>query len=77
MLLNKLKESTNILNKLKDEINNDKKIISDLCSKVDEYDVMTDCMEQEYEEKCNEHRTKISSIKMYYEEIIKKIVHAV
>ena len=42
------------------------------CSKVDEYEVMIDCMEQEYEEKCNEHRTEISSIKMYYEEIIKK-----
>ena len=42
------------------------------CSKVDEYEVMIDCMEQEYEEKCNEHRTDISSIKTYYEEIIKK-----
>ena len=30
MLLNKLKESTNLLNELKDEINNDKKIISDM-----------------------------------------------
>ncbi len=72
MLLDKLKESTNLLNELKDEINDDKKIISDLCSKVDEYDVMIDCMEQEYEVKCNEHCTKISFIKTYYEEIIKK-----
>ena len=72
MLLDKLKESTNLLNELKDEINDDKKTISDLCSKVDEYEVMIDCMEQEYEEKCNEHCTKISSIKTYYEEIIKK-----
>ena len=72
MLLNKLKESTNLLNELKDEINDDKEIMSDLCSKVNEYEVMIDCMEQEYGEKCNEHPTKISSIKTYYEEIIKK-----
>ena len=72
MLFIKLKESTNLINELKDEVNDEKKVILDLCSKVDEYEVIIDCMEQEYEEKCNEHCTKISSIKAYYEEIIRK-----
>jgi methyl-accepting chemotaxis protein len=72
MLFIKLKESTNLINKLKDEVNDEKKVILDLRSKVDEYEVIIDCMEQEYEEKCNEHCTKISPIKAYYEEIIRK-----
>ena len=71
MLLNRLKESTNLINELKDEISDNTKIVLDLHSKVDEYEVMIDCMEQEYEEKCKEHRTKISSIEALYEEIIK------
>ena len=72
MLYNKLRESSNLINELKDEIRDEKKVISDLRSKVDEYDVIIDCMEQEYEDKCNEHQTKISSMKAYYEEIITK-----
>ena len=67
ILSNKLKESSSLINELKDEINGEKKVISDLRSKVDEYDVIIDCMEQEYEAKCNEHQTKISSMKAYYE----------
>ena len=34
--------------------------------------MMINCMEQEYDKKCNEHHTKISSVKAYYEEIIKR-----
>jgi methyl-accepting chemotaxis protein len=72
MLYNKLKESSRLINELKDEINDEKKVIADLRSKMDEYDVIIDCMEQEYEAKCNEHQTKIASIEAYYEEIIRK-----
>ncbi len=72
MLYNKLKESSNLINELKDEIRDEKKVISDLHSKVDEYDVIIDCMEQECEAKCNEQQMKISSMKAYHEEIIRK-----
>ena len=37
MLYNKLKENSSLINELKDEINNEKKVFSDLHSKVDEY----------------------------------------
>ncbi len=72
MLFNKLKVSTSLINELKDEINDEKKIIEDSRSKVEEYEVIIDCMEQEYEEKCCEHCTKISLIKAYHQEIITK-----
>ena len=72
MLYKKLEESSSLINELKDEINDENNVISDLHSKVDEYDVIIDCMEWEYEAKCNEHRTEISTIKAYYEEIIRK-----
>ena len=57
---------------MKDDIRDEKKFILDLRSKVDGYDVIIDCMEQEYEAKCNERQTKISSMKAYYKEIIRK-----
>jgi hypothetical protein len=72
MLNNKLKESSSLINELKNEINDEKKVISDLHSKVVEYDAIIDCMEQEYKDKCNEHQTKITTIEVYYEEIIRK-----
>jgi hypothetical protein len=40
MLYNKLKESSSLINELKDEINNEKKVILDLHSKVVEYDAI-------------------------------------
>ena len=57
---------------MKDEINDEQKVISDLRSKVVEYETIIDCMEQEYEDKCNEHQTKITSMEAYYEETIQK-----
>ena len=72
LIYNKLRESSNLINELKDEIRDENKVILDLRSKVDEYDVIIDCMDQEYEAKCNEHQTKISPMKAYYEEIITK-----
>ena len=72
MLYNKLKESSSLINELKDEINDEKKVISDLHSKVVEYDAIIYCMEQEYEDKYNEHQTKITTIEVDYEEIIRK-----
>ncbi len=72
MFFNKLKESTTLINELKDKINDEKKIIEDFCIKVDEYEVMIDCMEQKYEEKCSEHCTKITLIEAYYQELITK-----
>jgi hypothetical protein len=72
MLYNKLKENSSLINELKDEINNEKKVISDLHSKVVEDDAIIYCMEQEYKDKCNEHQTKITTIEAYYEEIIRK-----
>ena len=38
---------------------------------MDEYEAIIDSMEQEYEDKCNDHQTKITSIETYYEEIIR------
>ena len=72
MLYNKMKESSSLINELKAEINDDQKVISDFSSKVDEYEVIIDCMEQEYEDVCNGHQTKITSMEEYYEEIICK-----
>jgi hypothetical protein len=72
ILSNKLKESSSLINELKDEINGEKKVISDLHRKVVEYNTIIGCMEQEYEDKCNEHQTKITLIVAYYEEIIRK-----
>jgi hypothetical protein len=72
MLYKKLKESSSLINELKDEINDDQKVISDFHSKVDGYEVIIDCMEREYEDKCNEHQTKITLMEAYYKEIIRK-----
>ncbi len=70
MLYNKLKVSTSLINELKDEIRIDMKTIEELRSKVDEYEVIIDFMEKEYDEKCNKHQAKISSIEAYYQEVI-------
>jgi hypothetical protein len=70
VLYNKLKVSTSLINELKDEISNDMKTIEELHSKVDEYEVIIDFMEKEYNEKCNKHKAKISSIEAYYQEVI-------
>ena len=72
MLYNKLRESSSLINELKDEINDEKKVLSDLRSKVEEYENIIDCMEREYEAKCNEHQTKITLMEAYYKEIIRK-----
>jgi hypothetical protein len=55
---------------LKDEIINGMKTIEELHSNVDEYEVIINYMEKEYEWKCNEQRTKISSLEAYYQEVI-------
>jgi Mg2+ and Co2+ transporter CorA len=70
MLYTKLKESSCLINILKDEINDEQRVILELRSKVDEYEAIIDSMEQEYEDECNNHQTKITSIEAYYEEII-------
>jgi hypothetical protein len=72
MLYTKLKERSRLINELKNEINDEQKVILDLHSKVVEYETIIDCMEQEYEDKCNKHQTKITSMEAYYEEIIRK-----
>jgi hypothetical protein len=72
VLYNKLKESTSLINELKDEIRDEMKTIEELCSKVDEYEVIIDMMEHEYEDKCTKHCTKIASIEAYYKEVIAK-----
>ena len=72
MLYTKLKESSCLINILKDEINDEQRVILELRSKVDEYEAIIDSMEQEYEDECNNHQTKITSIEAYYEEIILK-----
>ena len=61
-LYTKLKESSSLINTLKDEINDEQRVILELRSKVDEYEAIIDSMEQEYEDKCNDHQTKITSI---------------
>ena len=48
------------------------KTVEELQSKVDEYEVIIDCMEIEYKDKCNEHCTKIASIEAYYQAVIAK-----
>ena len=70
-LYTKLKESSSLINTLKDEINDEQRVILELRSKVNEYEAIIDSMEQEYEDTCNDHRTKITSIETYYEEIIR------
>jgi len=70
-LYTKLKESSSLINTLKDEINDEQRVILELRSKVDEYEAIIDSMEQEYEDKCKDHQTKITSIETYYEEIIR------
>ncbi len=61
-LFNILKVSTCLINELKDEINGKMKLIEDLRFKVYEYKVIIECMDCEYEERCIEHRTQISSM---------------
>jgi hypothetical protein len=65
-----LKVNTGQINELKVEIIDGLKTIEELHSKVDEYEVIIDCMEKEYEWKCNEQHTKISSLEVYYQEVI-------
>jgi hypothetical protein len=69
-LYNKLKVSTSLINESKDQISDEIKTIEELCSKVDEYEVIIDCMEHEFEDKCNKHCTGIASIEAYYQEVI-------
>ena len=69
-LCNNLKVSTSLINELKDEIWDEIKTIEELRSKVDEYEVIIDCMEHEYKDKCNKHCTRIASIEAYYQEVI-------
>jgi hypothetical protein len=72
ILFNKLKEYTSLINEMKDENNDEMKTMEGLRSKVDEYDVIINCMEHEYEEKCNEYQAKISLIEACYNDIIAK-----
>ncbi len=72
VLYNKLKISTSLINELRDEIRDDVKAIEELRSKVDEYEVIVDFMEIEYEDKCSEHRTQIASIEAYFQAVIAK-----
>lgn len=67
VLYNKLKERRGLINKLKDVITDVTKTIRELCSKVDEYKDIIDCME-----KGNEHRIKISSLEAYYQQVIEQ-----
>jgi hypothetical protein len=69
---NKLKVSTTIINESKDEISNEMKTVEEIQSKVDEHEVIIDCMEIKYKDKCNKHRTKIASIESYYQAVIAK-----
>jgi hypothetical protein len=48
-----LKVSTSLIKELKDEISNEIKTIEELRSKVDEYEVITRCMEHEYKDNYN------------------------
>jgi hypothetical protein len=48
------------------------KTVEELQIKVDEYEAIIDCMEIEYEDKCNKHCTKIASIEAYCQAVITK-----
>ena len=69
-LFDKLRVSTCLINKMKDDINDKMKTIKDSRNKVDEYKEIIGWMEHEYEEKCNKYQSTISSINAYYKEVI-------
>ena len=72
ILYTKLKLSSNLINELKDDIQDETMMVDDLKQKVNEYEDIIDWMEQEYEETCQNYQTKIDSIKAYYTAIIEK-----
>jgi len=72
MMMRKLKLSSNLINELKDDIQDETMMVDDLKQKVNEYEDIIDGMEHEYEETCQNYQTKIGSIEAYYTAIIAK-----
>ena len=72
ILYAKLKSSSNLINELKDDIQDETMMVDDLKQKVNEYEDIIDWMEHKYEETCQNYQTKIGSIEAYYTAIIAK-----